>query len=355
MPVNKDRLALFDTTEDQTLRIQKELAVKIGFNEAIILMQLEYLISISKHHLKDNWWTYQALEELREKYFPWWSIATISRALKSLEKQELIFIDNFNKRGGDQTRWYALNTEKIKELGIIKFNDKHPIFQFEKWLGINAQEEPEKAEIQPESEPEPVPILQNDEAIFHFARGILQNETTLPEITTETPTENQSPIGDSGKPPPSPNSSHPSGTNEQKKLLEPDTPETVLLFKKINQNRQADGKGPAKRFKSLEQKAKCLKAAERLGYDSFAAGLEIALGNGVVDRDHLVNWIAKYQNGVNNGYSGTDNYSQGKRGASDHPGQGPPGEELPEAARLSPARKAKLDRLTVGGRGPDRT
>lgn len=65
--------------------------------------------------------------------------------------------------------------------------------------------------------------------------------------------------------------------------------------------------------------------------------------------------LYRNKNGANYGYSGTDNYSQGKRGASDHPGQGPPGEELPEAARLSPARKAKLDRLTVGGRGPDRS
>lgn len=84
--------------------------------------------------------------------------------------------------------------------------------------------------------------------------------------------------------------------------LSPDTPESRLLFAKINQNRAAKKRNNLKRFGSLEQKQKCLEAAKRLGYTKFSEGVETALANGVeVELKALVNWIAKYT-GEKNGF-----------------------------------------------------
>lgn len=80
--------------------------------------------------------------------------------------------------------------------------------------------------------------------------------------------------------------------------LEPDTPEVCLIFQKVNENRKANGRGPTKRFKSIEQKKKCLLAIARLGptlEEALTAGME----QGITELKDLTNWIAKY--GTNNG------------------------------------------------------
>lgn len=115
------------------------------------------------------------------------------------------------------------------------------------------------------------------------------------DTDTESDSETESlPIGNGDKSPPP--------SNSEKEPLEPDTPETRLLFAKLNQNRQAKNRSPAKRFKSLEQKEKCVKAAERLGYQAFSDGLQKAFETGITEIDRLVNWIAKWgltpQNGT---------------------------------------------------------
>jgi hypothetical protein len=86
------------------------------------------------------------------------------------------------------------------------------------------------------------------------------------------------------------------------KTLMADTPESRLLFAKIDRNRAGKGYKPLKRFGSLEQKQKCLTAATRLGHKGFVEGVEAGLANGITDLKGLVNWIAKWglvsQNGA---------------------------------------------------------
>ncbi|MDP9473681.1 MAG: hypothetical protein M3Q71_23975 [Chloroflexota bacterium] len=64
--------------------------MEIVFNESLVLLQLEFLISISNHVIDGQVWTYQSYQDLKDRCFPWWSIATISRTMKSLEEKELI-------------------------------------------------------------------------------------------------------------------------------------------------------------------------------------------------------------------------------------------------------------------------
>ena len=113
----KDRSYLLD--ERNKLQISPELATLIGLHEAIILMQMEYWIKINKrtnkNYRESRYWTYNTYEQWHDN-FPFISISTIKRTIKNLENIGIIFTGNFNKMGWDQTKWYAINYEKLDEM-----------------------------------------------------------------------------------------------------------------------------------------------------------------------------------------------------------------------------------------------
>jgi hypothetical protein len=114
---------IFTLNENRALRINSALAYEIGLRESIMLLQLEFLISISDNERDGKKWTYQSAQDLRTNYFPFWSVSTIQRALKGLEQEELIIKGNYNRRKSDRTLWYSLNYEKLSELKSIKIDD----------------------------------------------------------------------------------------------------------------------------------------------------------------------------------------------------------------------------------------
>ena len=65
-------------------RLCPELAKEIGLNESILLLQLDYLISISTTPMKkERYWTFQSIRKLAEEYFPFWGKSTINRAINN--------------------------------------------------------------------------------------------------------------------------------------------------------------------------------------------------------------------------------------------------------------------------------
>lgn len=154
------RLLVFN--DPHPMRVEKELAAEIGLNESILFLQIEFLISISRHEHDGRLWTYQSLQDLHDNYFPWWSLMTISRIIKALEKRELLIVGNYNKSGFDRTQWFALNEEGINKLQSVKL--------------------------------QPAPIYQNDKRVYqndeiesnNLINRSNQNDTTIPETTTET-------------------------------------------------------------------------------------------------------------------------------------------------------------------------
>lgn len=92
---------------ERPLLILPELAAKIGLNEAIVLQQIYYWTRKNKHVIEGESWVYNTYENWQEQ-FPFWSVATITRTLKSLEKQGLIQTGNFNTMPFDKTKWYAV-------------------------------------------------------------------------------------------------------------------------------------------------------------------------------------------------------------------------------------------------------
>jgi len=145
-------------------RIVPELAVAIGLNESILLLQFDFWIGQSSNYEDGRYWTYQSLRDMQEKAFAYMGLATINRAVQSLEEQKLIIVGNYNKRKGDNTRWFALDPE-----GLRKLAERVPCIVVADTL------------IQNETPPS-----QQGGGAFQNGSPSDQNGSTLPETTTES-------------------------------------------------------------------------------------------------------------------------------------------------------------------------
>lgn len=92
------------------LVISPELACRIGLNEAIVLQQICYWLedTTSGVEYEGRRWVYNTIEEWNEQ-FPWWSPDTVKRALTSLKKSGLIYVEQLKKTQHDRTNYYAIN------------------------------------------------------------------------------------------------------------------------------------------------------------------------------------------------------------------------------------------------------
>ncbi|WP_050180073.1 hypothetical protein [Domibacillus robiginosus] len=107
---------------ERPLLILPELAADIGLKEAVVLQQIYYWTSKNKHVIDGKSWVYNTYEDW-QKQFPFWSVATITRTLKSLEKQGLIQTGCFNTMAFDQTKWYAVCLDAISQFARAEPSD----------------------------------------------------------------------------------------------------------------------------------------------------------------------------------------------------------------------------------------
>lgn len=99
--------------DDYPILVLPTLASEIGLNEAIVLQQMHYWLKKSNHNYDGRHWIYNSFPEW-QKHFPFWSVMTIKRAVYSLEKQNLLYVGNYNKAKFDKTKWYSINYEKLE-------------------------------------------------------------------------------------------------------------------------------------------------------------------------------------------------------------------------------------------------
>jgi len=92
------------------LIINPELAIRIGLNEAIVLQQIKYWLTETEsgHKQDGREWVYNTYEEW-QKQFPFWSVDTIKRTFRSLEKQGCVFGEKLQKAQCNHTKFYAIN------------------------------------------------------------------------------------------------------------------------------------------------------------------------------------------------------------------------------------------------------
>jgi uncharacterized phage protein (TIGR02220 family) len=149
---------LFDS---HPIVVDRELAKVFGLNEAIVLQQLNYWLNgKSAKLINGRKWIYNSYKQWQKDNFPFWSLATVRRAIENCEKKGLIITGNFNKAGFDKTKWYSIDYEMV---------DK----------GMSKR------------------VAQNEQTdCSKRANGVAQNEQTntrdYSEITTEITTDNNS-------------------------------------------------------------------------------------------------------------------------------------------------------------------
>lgn len=98
------------------LLVSKTLSCIIGLNEALVLQQIHYYQEISKNIYDEKQWVYNSVANWKKEHFPFWSEATIKRALNSLESKGLLFSANYNKDPRDQTKWYSVDYSVVSKL-----------------------------------------------------------------------------------------------------------------------------------------------------------------------------------------------------------------------------------------------
>lgn len=100
--------------DDYPIQVLPKLAKEVGLNEAIFIQQLHYWTNGRASKLIDGKrWIYNTYKDWEDN-FPFWSNATIRRTISSCEKQNLIYVGNYNRAGFDKTKWYAVNYDEIE-------------------------------------------------------------------------------------------------------------------------------------------------------------------------------------------------------------------------------------------------
>ena len=149
---------LFD---EHPIVIDRDLAAEFGLNESIVLQQLNYWLNgKSAKFIDGRYWIYNSYKQWQKDNFPFWSLATVRRAIESCEKQGLVITANYNRAGFDKTKWYSIDYQKVNK-------------SMSKRVAQNEQTDCSKR-----------------------ANGVAQNEQTntrdYSEITTEITTDNNS-------------------------------------------------------------------------------------------------------------------------------------------------------------------
>jgi hypothetical protein len=150
------------SSQDKCLVMQPEVANKIGRSPALVLQQLHYWLSNSKeygHELEGRRWIHNSYKQWQDQLSVF-SLSTIRRAFYILEEIGIVLSQKIGKRGGDQTKSYTIDYDKL-----ATFTDK-PSF--------NVQE---------------LPILSHSEPVeqlFKMSRATVQNEQFICRKTKNT-------------------------------------------------------------------------------------------------------------------------------------------------------------------------
>ncbi len=95
---------------DYPLMVSPKLAVVVGLHEAIFIQQLHWLSGRSKNQRDGHAWVYNTAEEWQENVFPFWSVSTVRRVIRSCEEKGVIVSTaEYNRAKFDKTKWFRVD------------------------------------------------------------------------------------------------------------------------------------------------------------------------------------------------------------------------------------------------------
>lgn len=106
------------TNNRKLLLLDSDLAMLIGYKEALILGQLHYWIENNKRKNKNfsdgKYWAFSSIDNWQVNNFPFWSKNTIIRIIKTLIEKEYIFTNKVYQSKNNQTKSYTINYLKLE-------------------------------------------------------------------------------------------------------------------------------------------------------------------------------------------------------------------------------------------------
>lgn len=115
--------------DEHPLIVLPSLAIKIGLNEAIVLQQVHYWLMIAEKAndtrklIDERWWTFGTYKKWQSENFPWWSLNTVGRTFRSLEKDGLLLTLRPDASEWNQTKWYTIEYTKLESSSVPLLND----------------------------------------------------------------------------------------------------------------------------------------------------------------------------------------------------------------------------------------
>lgn len=158
------------------------MAAAIGLNEAIVVQQVHYWLTLSSNERDNRMWVYKTYPEWQTE-FPFWSDDTVYRTFKKLEAEGILLsTDEYNQIATDRTKWYSIDYEELDGRGLLSLSPQVA----ETSTATCGGRAPQSAEVEHRK-------LRRSRAP--------QLAEVLPETTQRLLTESKESAGDAGEPP----------------------------------------------------------------------------------------------------------------------------------------------------------
>lgn len=95
--------------------VNDSLAMEIGLNEALLLQELYAQVVASQAEFEGRRWVYKTYEQWQQ-HFPFWTISTVRRIFRKLEKLGYVLTERFNNPKTVHTKWYTIDFDKTDML-----------------------------------------------------------------------------------------------------------------------------------------------------------------------------------------------------------------------------------------------
>ena len=101
---------------EEQLILYPALAAAFGIKEALILEKLDSLLLTTSNSKDGHKWVKHSYDNW-QTHIPFWSIKTIERTIRGLEKKGCIVSTiTYNEFLTDKTKWYRIESEQLETL-----------------------------------------------------------------------------------------------------------------------------------------------------------------------------------------------------------------------------------------------